>query len=356
VDRVRLSFSEAIDPNSFTLADVVSLEGPSGAIVPLAVHAVGTSEFEVAFAPQNTPGVYRLVVGPDITDVARNAMDQDQDGVGGENPGDRFDASFGLERGPEYVARFDFGTAVSPVAQGYIGHPANHRYSAADGYGWQLGSVYGIDRRIGDELTRDFNYTKDATFAVDLANGEYDVIVTLGDTAAAHDQMGVYLEDSQVDTVNTAAGQTLARTYRVDIGDGQLNLRLDDLGGSDIWVMMVALDVVAVGGGTQSLASVESRLVAPSLQPIAQDRVDDRWSRFAPKVIQSRSLDYKRMLDLIISQRTASTRLPTGHSQIEARDTAVSELYDVWDDHELNRHRIVSNLRLYSSAARSSAT
>ena len=39
--------------------------------------------------------------------------------------------------------------ATSPVAAGYIGHPANHRYSVADGYGWQTGSVFGLSRNCG---------------------------------------------------------------------------------------------------------------------------------------------------------------------------------------------------------------
>jgi subtilisin family serine protease/fibronectin type 3 domain-containing protein len=244
-DRIRLGFSEDIDSSSFTIADVALLEGPMGTIAPLAVNALGETEFEVVFAPQNGPGQYRLVVGPNITDAAGNLMDQDQDGANGEEPDDRFETTFTLEAGPQYVARFDFGTLTSPVAEGYTGHPASHRYSASDGYGWQTGSVFGLSRNSGTDLTRDVNYTKDATFAVDLANGEYDVVVTLGDMSQPHDQMGVFLEGTQVDTVSTAAGQPVARTYRVAVGDGQLNLRLFDLGGSGPWVMISGLDVLA---------------------------------------------------------------------------------------------------------------
>jgi fibronectin type 3 domain-containing protein len=245
VDRIRLGFSETIDASSFTLADIVLLEGPAGAITPLAVNALGTTEFEVVFAPQNGPGEYRLIVGPNITDAAGNVIDQDQDGAPGENPDDTFDTTFTLEVGPQYIARFDFGTATSPVAEGYTGHPANHRYDVADGYGWQTGSVFGLSRNLGDDLTRDVNYTTDATFALDLANGDYDVIVTLGDMSQPHELMGVFLEGTQVDTVTTATGQPVARTYRVSIADGQLNLRLFDLGGSGPWVMINALDVLA---------------------------------------------------------------------------------------------------------------
>jgi outer membrane protein assembly factor BamB len=42
-------------------------------------------------------------------------MDQDQDGVAGEVPDDQFTAAFTVVPGPTYVARFDFGTASSPV-------------------------------------------------------------------------------------------------------------------------------------------------------------------------------------------------------------------------------------------------
>ena len=61
MDRIRLGFSETIDSSSFTLADVVLLEGPAGTIAPLAASALGTTEFEVVFAPQSVPGEYRLV-------------------------------------------------------------------------------------------------------------------------------------------------------------------------------------------------------------------------------------------------------------------------------------------------------
>src|SRR5262249_4541931 len=75
--------------------------------------------------------------------------------------------------------RFDFGTPVSPVAAGYTQVTEATAYSAAQGYGWQPGPqpVFSLDRGVGTDVTRDFNFTTDATFAVDLINGIYQVAV-----------------------------------------------------------------------------------------------------------------------------------------------------------------------------------
>ena len=59
-----------------------------------------------------------------------------------------------------------------------------------------------------------------ATFALDVANGNYDVTVTLGDSVQAHDQMGVFLEGLQVDSVTTAKGEFSTKTYTASVGDG----------------------------------------------------------------------------------------------------------------------------------------
>ncbi len=94
--RVRVAFSEAIDPASFTTADVTGFVGPQG---PLAVSGVqpvaGTNntQFDVTFAPQSMPGTYRFVLGPDIRDPAGNPMDQNANGLAGE-AADTYTVSF----------------------------------------------------------------------------------------------------------------------------------------------------------------------------------------------------------------------------------------------------------------------
>jgi hypothetical protein len=257
VDRVTLTFSEPIRDGSFALADVASLTGPLGAIVPTAVNRIDATHYEVLFTPLSAAGSYSLTVGPDIQDEAGNAMDQDQDGVLGEASDDRYTASFTIASPPATAPswRYDFGTAGSPVAVGYARVTAATTYSASAGYGWQSGAIDERDRGTGDDATRDFNFTADGTFAVDLADGTYDVTVTLGDADYAHGPMGVYLEGAQVDAVSTAAGQFAARTYRVTVSDGQLTLRLQNLGRSYDTATIAALQIAAVDDAIQTLGA-----------------------------------------------------------------------------------------------------
>jgi hypothetical protein len=58
--------------------------------------------------------------------------------------------------------------------------------------------------------------------------------------------MGIFLEGVQVDTVSTTAGQVVTRTYQVKVRDGQLTLRLKDLGGKDPNVVIQGIQVEAV--------------------------------------------------------------------------------------------------------------
>ena len=106
VSSVRLTFSEAINPATFTTADIVSITGPNGTIAATGVQAVsgsGNKQFDVTFAQQSTPGVYRIVLGPDIRDTTGNQMDQDQDGINGESTQDRYTGNFAINSVHSYI-------------------------------------------------------------------------------------------------------------------------------------------------------------------------------------------------------------------------------------------------------------
>ncbi len=142
------------------------------------------------------------------------------------------------------TAKFDFGTATSPLESGYTRVTERTAFNPTTGFGWTSGSISGVDRATGTALTRDFNYTPDGTFVVNVPNGRYQVKATLGDLGSyAHDQVGIYLESVLVDTVSTAARQVVNRGYEVNVTDQQLTMRLRDLGGSDRNGVIAALEI-----------------------------------------------------------------------------------------------------------------
>ena len=242
VQVVTLTFDEAILDGSFTVEDVVALVGPLGPISPTDVTRVTPREYEVAFVGQTAIGRYSMTVGPEILDEASHAMDQDGDGLGGESIEDQFTTEFTLTSS----LRFDFGSFVSPVAPGYVRVMPSTAYASSAGYGWQAGQIWQVDRGLGTPLGRDLHYASDMTFALDVPDGDYRVVLTAGDPASyLHDQVGVYLEAVQVDTITTARGQVATFEYSgVRVSDGQLNLRMRNLGGTDPFAVINGLEVI----------------------------------------------------------------------------------------------------------------
>ena len=235
---ITLTFNEAIDADDFTPADVLGFSGPMGAITVTDVVKLSDTQYRLDFAEQSAAGSYQLVLGTGITDANDNPMDQDGDGTGGEMA-DRYTLSF------EIVSTdFDFGTAESPIASGYTPVTAETAYDARAGYGWQAGTIQGRNRATGSDELRDFCFNDDGTFAVDLANGVYEVQVALGESEYHfRDSMGVYMEGSLVDTVTTWTGHTHQQWYTVTVEDGQLNVRFLDGGGISDIVSLQALRV-----------------------------------------------------------------------------------------------------------------
>jgi len=153
----------------------------------------------------------------------------------------------GLEIFAADPVKVDFGTASSPVAAGYRRVSEGTSMAWPAWCGWSAGKIGGRDRTTGSDLLRDFNLTQDGTFSCAVGPGIWDVAVTLGDATSAHDQMGVFLEGTQVDSISRPAGQFATRKYRAKVGDGDLTLRLADLGGNDVNVVINSLDAVRVG-------------------------------------------------------------------------------------------------------------
>ncbi len=80
---ITIDFSEPILASSLAPTDVVFL-APGGEAVATTLTRVNATQYRISFARQVTVGDYKLAVGPQVTDLVGNVMDQDNDGTFGE--------------------------------------------------------------------------------------------------------------------------------------------------------------------------------------------------------------------------------------------------------------------------------
>jgi len=135
---------------------------------------------------------------------------------------------------------FDFGTGTSPVEEGYVRIDPSSIYSSLRGYGWEdISGLYCRDRGSPDNLRRDFVFSSgNATFTVDVPNGDYLVMVVVGDQSFMHDNIYVYAEGVLQAVISVKAGEFVQKVFTVSVTDGALDLTLLDAGGSDSnWVI-----------------------------------------------------------------------------------------------------------------------
>jgi pimeloyl-ACP methyl ester carboxylesterase len=118
VDHIDIQFDEAIDPASFSSADLIVLVGPRGAITPtgdpVALDGTNTS-FRISFDRQEASGAYTITLGPDVLDAVGIPMNQDSDGQNGEPADDQFTATFQLVRTPTIVVPGIFGSLPTNI-------------------------------------------------------------------------------------------------------------------------------------------------------------------------------------------------------------------------------------------------
>ncbi len=187
-NQVRFTFSEPVNANSFTTADVVTLTGPGGAITPTAVTPVnGTNnQFDLTFPTQTAGGTYSVIIGPAITDTAGNPMNQDNDAINGEDPADRFTGTASLSTAQTFTnstkySILDNQTRVVPISVPVSSPIADINVRLNITHTWDgdlyitLRSPAGVERLLvnrrggsGDNFT---NTTLDDEASVSIASG-----------------------------------------------------------------------------------------------------------------------------------------------------------------------------------------
>jgi hypothetical protein len=109
-DHVDVTFNEAIDPATFTAAEV-SLQGPDGSVAVTGVSTLSPETFRITFPALATRGIYQATIGPNVADLSGNRMDQDQDGPGGA-PDDVFTTAL------TYIDANVFFTSSTTIGEG----------------------------------------------------------------------------------------------------------------------------------------------------------------------------------------------------------------------------------------------
>ena len=116
-----VNFNEAVDPRTFTLNQILTLQGPGGPITPLGItdlDLVNHDSYQINFLPQTQDGTYTLTLGTGIEDFTGLALDQNQNGVPGQTPGDQFTTQFA-------VNSTDDGHFVTGAFNDLLGRPAD---------------------------------------------------------------------------------------------------------------------------------------------------------------------------------------------------------------------------------------
>jgi lysophospholipase L1-like esterase len=181
------------DPTQIFL-DALTIPSGTGQVNEIRTNNTGGAEFDLEYAALVDAGSFEGLVGIEFGRYEALAPVV----VTNDSPPDTYSLSpatvyytaptndpplvVTANSGPFY---FDFGTASSPVAPGYVRVSNLSAYSAAVGYGWGDTSRVGARDRgvISDPLGSDFCLPSGTPFYVDLSNGTYNVSVLTGDYA-----------------------------------------------------------------------------------------------------------------------------------------------------------------------------
>ena len=89
--------------------------------------------------------------------------------------------------------------------------------------------------------------------------------------------------------VSTAAGQLVTKTYTVTVGDGQLNLKLQDLGGTDPNVVIEDLEISPGGPPPPDTDGPRVSSATPSGSVAAVKPTESRVAEFKHPILVHRS-------------------------------------------------------------------
>ena len=191
IDHVDIWFTELIDQTTFTTPDVAITDPDGQAIAVTSIEEVGLNRYRIGFVSLTTVGVYRIEIGPIVTDPFDNPLDQDQDGEPGESGDDVYDAAFNFVAVDLQVSNLTVDAAElwagEPVGISWevfnsngtplVGDWTDGVYLSTDGQ-WDIGDQLLATVSHGGGLTEDQVDQQSATASVPgVLPGNYYVIV-----------------------------------------------------------------------------------------------------------------------------------------------------------------------------------
>jgi subtilisin-like proprotein convertase family protein len=107
---IDLTFNMGVNPSTFQPSNVTLLS-PGGSTIPVTVTDLtgvtgAHNRWEIDFTPQTAQGTYMLTVVPSLLDLGNHLMDQNENGIFGEVPGD------------DFIQPFVIGAPSVPVSTG----------------------------------------------------------------------------------------------------------------------------------------------------------------------------------------------------------------------------------------------
>jgi hypothetical protein len=181
LDTIDIRFNRAINPATFTLQDV-QMTGPNGAVAITSIADQGNNAWRIYFNELIVNGIYQLSVGPVIEDADGHYMDQNRNGVSGENPGDKYLSSVNLNMGLQVHI-------VSPATNSEFGIGQTIHFAASHVYGktpitytWQSD----IDGVLGQGETLNVS-------TLNLSTGQHTITLKGIDSASDEDQVSIIL-------------------------------------------------------------------------------------------------------------------------------------------------------------------
>lgn len=256
ITSVVTQFDKAIDPTSVSIADIASFASPTGASLLSTVTGitVNGSYVTVSFASLTQVGRSKLVLGPDIRDLAGNRMNQDRDGTAGEATEDRWNTSFSV------------GGTFSVASTQQVAIPDRRTITSK--------LVVNRDVRIADlNVMVNLTHTYDSDLQITLTSPSGKTITLVNRRGGSGDNFNSTLFDDEATRSITSGSAPFSGSYRPESalsaydtlsGLGTWTLTISDLATRDTgtlrgWSLnFTSYDALAGGGGAASISVLPS--------------------------------------------------------------------------------------------------